>query len=174
MVLPLYSALWKTTLRHLMDSLKIENPIEIFRLYIETILDFKLRFFTVLSSDELMHCLNLRGNSNDSNAYWTVFVAEIENIYNNNPNSPLSSQNYDNTEIHCTSLTNSTSANNYVISYCAHKIIREKWITTYLFTPTSHQWISKLVAILTTDELLLFKIARAKNIYDYCTKLLIL
>ena len=139
-----------------MDSLKIEKPIEIFQLYIENHFELQTADFTTLSSDELIHYLNLRDKSNDRNAYWTVFVAEIENIYCNNQKSPLN-KTMINVKIHLTSLTNLISANYCVTFYCAHKTILERWITACPSIPTSHQQISRLVAILITDELLIFK-----------------
>lgn len=174
MVLPLYSALWKTTLRHLMDSLKIENPIEIFRLYIENHFGLQTADFTVLSSDELMHCLNLRGNSNDSNAYWTVFVAEIENIYNNNPNSPLSSQNYDkhrNTLHLPNKLDFSKQLRDFLLRPQNYTREMDNNLPIYsYFSPMDFEARRNPY----NRRIIAFQNARAKNIYDYCTKLLIL
>lgn len=174
MVLPLFSALWKTTLSHLMDSLKIEKPIEIFQLYIENHFELQTADFTTLSSDELIHCLNLHDKSNDRNAYWTVFVAEIENIYCNNQKSPLNLQNYDKCE-NPLNLPNQLDFS---------KLLRDFLLRPQNYTREMDNSLPIYSYFAPTDfkarrnpynrRIIDFQNARAKNIYDYCTKLLIL
>ena len=121
-----------------------------------------------------MYCLCLHDKCTDKNAYWTTFVAEVENIYNSNPLFPLSLQGYSK---HQNQLR---LPNRLDFS----KLLRDFLLRPQNYTREMNNNLPVYSYFSPTDlkarhdpynrRIIDFQNARAKNIYDYCTKLLIL
>ena len=181
MVLPLFSALWKTTISHLMESLEVQVPVEIFQKYIENHFELQSADFTEFTEDELLNCLSLYCKSSDKNAYWTVLVKEIEKICVTNARNAQEE----------TEQKVRSQATGPAVDYLNHKKTLEFSILLRDFLLRPQNYIKESKSALPvysyfspTDlqarhdpfnrRILEFQTARAKNIYDYCTKLLIL
>lgn len=78
MVLPIFSALWKTTLQHLVPDFMTKKPTKYFQSYIEKHLRLLTADFTHLSHTDILACYRKCNSINNSDFYWSQFVHNIE------------------------------------------------------------------------------------------------
>ena len=78
MVLPIFSALWKTTLQHLIPDFMTKEPTRYFQSYIEKHRRLLTADFTHLSHTDILACYRKCNSINNSDLYWSQFVHSIE------------------------------------------------------------------------------------------------
>lgn len=78
MVLPVLSALWKTTLNHLIPDFMTKEPTKYFQSYIEKHLQLLTADFTHLSHEDILACYRKCTPINNSAFNWSQFVHNIE------------------------------------------------------------------------------------------------
>lgn len=78
MVLPIFSALWKTTLQHLVPDFMRKEPTQYFQSYIEKHLRLLTADFTHLSHEDILGCCGKASPIDNSDFFWNHIVHNIE------------------------------------------------------------------------------------------------
>lgn len=81
MVLPIFSALWKTTLQHLVPDFMPKKTTIYFEAYIEKHLHLLTADFTHLSHEDILGCCGKASPINNPDFYWNHLVHDIETLY---------------------------------------------------------------------------------------------
>lgn len=80
LVLPIFSALWKTTLNYLIPDFMSKEPTKYFQSYIEKHLHLLTADFTHLNRADILSCYKKCNAINNSDFYWNQFVHNIETL----------------------------------------------------------------------------------------------
>lgn len=81
MVLPIFSALWKTTLQHLIPDFMPKKTTTYFKTYIEKHLRLLTADFTHLSHEDILGYCGKASPINNPDFYWNHLVHDIETLY---------------------------------------------------------------------------------------------